>query len=70
MAYKFLNSAVVLPKLDVVTVDHLPGTFSCAVIVIADEIDGFHKMAVTANKVRPVVCHDRSSLSRAISVRH
>jgi hypothetical protein len=70
MAFKLLNSAVVLPKFDVVTIDHLPGTFSCAVVVIADEIDGFHEMAVTCDKVRPIVCHGRSFLTRAISVRH
>ncbi len=70
MAFKLLYSAILLPKLDVVTVDHLPGAFSCVVVVIADEIDGFHEMAVAVNKVRPIVCHDQSSLTRAISVRH
>jgi hypothetical protein len=70
MALKLLDPAVMLPKLDVVTVDHLPGVFSCAIVVIADEIDGFHEMAIPANKVRPVVRHDRCSLTPAISVRH
>jgi hypothetical protein len=60
MAFKFLNSAVVLPKFDVVTVDHLLGALPCAVVVIADEIDGFHEMTVTADKVRPIVRHDRT----------
>jgi hypothetical protein len=60
MAFKFLNSAVVLPKFDIVTVYHLPGAFPCALVVIADEIDGFHEMTVTANKVRPIVGHDRT----------
>jgi hypothetical protein len=60
MTLKLLNSAVVLPKFNVVTIDHFPGVFSCAVVVIANQIDGFHKMAVTANKVRSVVCHDRT----------
>jgi hypothetical protein len=66
MAFKLLNSAVVLPKLDVVTIDHLPGAFSCTVVVIADEIDGFHEMAVTADKVSAIVRHDRTFLTRAI----
>jgi hypothetical protein len=66
MAFKLLNSAVVLPKLDVVTIDHLPGAFPCTVIVIADKVDGFHEMTVTTNKVRPIVGHDRRFLTRAI----
>jgi hypothetical protein len=57
MAFELLNSAVVLPKFNVVTVDHLPGAFPCAVVVIADEVDGLHKLAVTANKVRSIMGH-------------
>jgi hypothetical protein len=62
VAFKLLDPAVVLPELDVVAIDHLPGAFPCTVIVIADEIDGLHEMTVTANKVRPIVRHDRRSL--------
>jgi hypothetical protein len=66
MAVELFNLAVVLPKFNIVTVDHLPGAFSCAVVVIADEIDGFHEMAVTADKVRAIVRHDRTFLTWAI----
>jgi hypothetical protein len=66
MAFKLLDSAVVLPKFDVVAVDHLPGAFSCTVVIIADEIDGLHEMAVTANKIRSIVRHTRRSLTQAI----
>jgi hypothetical protein len=66
MAFELLDPAVVLPKFDIVTVDHLPGAFPCTVVVIADEIDGLHEMAVTADKVRPIVRHDRSFLTQAI----
>jgi hypothetical protein len=66
MAFELFDPAVVLPKLDVVTIDHLPGTFPCTVVVITDEIDGLHEMTVTANKVRPIVRHDRRSFTRAI----
>jgi hypothetical protein len=63
-AFELLDPAVALPKFNIVTVDHFAGSFPCSVIVIADEIDGFHELAVTANKVRPIVRHDRSSLFR------
>jgi hypothetical protein len=50
MAFEFLNPAVVLPKFNVVTVDHFPGAFPCSVvIIIADEVNRFHELAVTAN---------------------
>ena len=62
MTFELFDPAVVLPKLDVVTIDHLPGTFPCTVVVIANEINGLHEMTVTANKVRPIVCHDRRPL--------
>jgi hypothetical protein len=69
MTFEFLNPAVVLPKFNVVTVDHLPGAFSCAVVVIADEIDGFHEMTVTANKVSSIVRHNLRSLTPSAQVR-
>jgi hypothetical protein len=47
----------VLPKFDIVTVDHLRGAFACGGVVIADQIDGFHEMAVSADKVSSIVCH-------------
>ena len=60
MTFKLRNPAILLPKFNVVTVDHLPGAFSCPVVVIADEIDGLHEMAVTADKVRSIVRHIRA----------
>jgi hypothetical protein len=66
MAFKLLDSAVVLPKFNVMTVDHLPGAFPCTIVVIADEIDGLHEMAVTADKIRSIVRHTRRSLTQAI----
>jgi hypothetical protein len=66
MALKLLDPAVVLPKFNVVTVDHLPGAFPCTIVVIADQIDGLHEMTVAANKVGSVVRHDRSFLTQAI----
>jgi hypothetical protein len=66
MAFKFLDPAVVLPKLNVVTIDHFAGAYLRTVVVIANEIDGFHETAVVANKVCSIVCHDRCSAIRAI----
>jgi hypothetical protein len=66
IAFELLYPAIVQPKFHIVTVDHFAGTFPCTVVVIADEIDGFHEMAVTANKVRSIVRHDRGSLTQAI----
>jgi hypothetical protein len=60
MAFKLFNPAVVLPKFDVVTIDHLPGAFPCAVVVIANQVDGFHEMAIMADKVRAIMRHDRT----------
>jgi hypothetical protein len=60
----------VLPKFNVVTIDHFPGVFSCAIVVIVNQIYGFRKMAVTANKAGSIVRHDRHSFMRAISVHH
>jgi hypothetical protein len=69
MRVKLRNPAVVLPKLNVVTIDHLPGTFLCTVVVVADQIDGFHEMTVPANKVCSIVRHSRHSLTSATWVR-
>jgi hypothetical protein len=65
MAFKLGNLAVVLPKLNVVTIDHLPGAFPCAVVVVADQIDGFHEMTVPANKVCSIIRHGRRFLTSA-----
>jgi hypothetical protein len=51
MAFKLGDLAVVLSKLNVVTVDHLPRAFPRDFVVVADQIDGFHEMTVPANKV-------------------
>jgi hypothetical protein len=61
MAFKLRDPAVVLPKFDIMTVYHLPGAFFRRGVVVADEIDGFHEMAVTADKVSSIVRHNRIS---------
>jgi hypothetical protein len=61
MAFELRNPAVVLPKFNVVTVDYLPGAFPCGGVVIADQIDGFHELAVTADKISSIVRHIRAS---------
>ena len=53
-------------QFNIVTIDHFAGVSSCAVVIVTDEIDGFHELAVTADKVRSMVRHDRSSLTQAI----
>jgi hypothetical protein len=68
-AFEFLDPAVAVPKFNVVAVDHFAGSFSCAVVVGANEIDGFHELAVTADKVRSIVRHDLTSLTPAIGGR-
>jgi len=63
MALKLRNPAVVLPKFDVMTIDHLPSAFFRGGVVIADEIDGFHEVAITADKVSSIVRRNRDSLT-------
>jgi hypothetical protein len=63
-AFKLLNSAVALPKFNVVSVHHLPSAFPCNVVIIANEIDGFHEVAVTANEIGLIMRHKRRSLLR------
>jgi hypothetical protein len=48
-AFKLCNSAGMLPKFDVVTVDHSLGASLRGVVVDAVEIDGLNKIAVAAN---------------------
>jgi hypothetical protein len=49
----------VLPKFDVVTVNHSLGAFLRSVVVNAVEIDGFNEIAVVANQVCSIVRHRR-----------
>ena len=46
-----------LPKLDVVTVNHSLGAFLRSVLIIAGEIDSLNKIAVAANQVCSIVRH-------------
>ncbi|MEI9923661.1 MAG: hypothetical protein WDN50_09255 [Bradyrhizobium sp.] len=55
-----------MPKFNIVAVDHFAGSFPCAVVVGANEIYGFHELAVTTDKVRAIVRHDLTSLTQAI----
>jgi hypothetical protein len=60
LAFKFCNPAGVLPKLNVVTVNHSLGTFLCGVVIVANEIDGLNEITVAANQVCSIVRHGRS----------
>jgi len=60
LAFKSCNPAGVLPKLDVVTVNHSLGAFLRSVVIIANEIDGLNEMIVAANQVSSIVRHGRS----------
>jgi hypothetical protein len=55
MTFELRNPAVALPKFNIVTVDHFAGAFACGGVVLADEIDGLHEVAVSANKVSSIV---------------
>jgi hypothetical protein len=59
LAVKLCNPAGVLPKLDVVTVDHSLGAFLRSVVVSAVEINGLNEIAISANQVRSIVRHSR-----------
>ena len=52
LAFKFCNPAGMLPKLDVVTVNHSLGAFLGGVVIIADEIDDLNDVAISAHQVR------------------
>ena len=69
MAFELRNPAVVLPKFNVVTVDYLPGAFPCGGVVIADQIDGFHELTVTANKVGAIIRHGARSITSVTKAR-
>jgi len=57
LAFKFCNPAGMLPKLDVVTVNHSLGAFLGSVVIIADEIDDLNDVAISAHQVRSIVRH-------------
>jgi hypothetical protein len=59
LAFKSYNPAGVLPKLDVVTVNHSLGAFLRSVVVDAVEIDGLNEIALVANQVCSIVRHRR-----------
>src|ERR1700684_3291232 len=46
-----------MPKLDVVTIDHFKGAFLCSFVVGADDVDRFNAVTVTTNKVCLIVSH-------------
>jgi hypothetical protein len=55
LAVKLWNSAGVMPKLNIVTINHFEGAFHCGFVVGADEVDCFNAVAVTANNVPLIV---------------
>jgi hypothetical protein len=57
LAFEFCNPADMLPKFDVVTIDHSLGAFLRSVVIIADEIDGLDDVAIPANQVSSIVRH-------------
>jgi hypothetical protein len=57
LAFKFCNPAGMLPKLDVVTVNHSLGAFLRSFIIIAVEINRLNEVAVSANQVSSIVRH-------------
>jgi hypothetical protein len=61
LAVKLCNSAGVMPKLNIVPINHFEGAFLCSFVIGAGEVDCFNQVAVTANKVRLIVRHNRRS---------
>jgi hypothetical protein len=59
-AFEFCNPAGMLPKLNVVTVNHSLGAFLRSVVVIANDIDGLDEITIAANQVCSIVRHGRS----------
>lgn len=57
LAFKFCNPAGMLPKLDVVTVNHSLGAFLGSVVIIADEIDDLDDVAISAHQASSIVRH-------------
>jgi hypothetical protein len=56
-ACEFCNPAGVLPKLNVVTVNHSLGAFLRSFVIIAAEINRLNEVAISANQVSPIVRH-------------
>ena len=50
LAVKLCNSAGVMPKLNIVPINHFEGSFLCS--FVAGEVDCFNVVAVTADRVR------------------
>src|ERR1700677_3497707 len=57
LACEFCNPAGVLPKLNVVTVNHSLGAFLRSFVIIAVEIKRLNEVAVSANQVSSIVRH-------------
>jgi hypothetical protein len=57
LAFKFCNPAGMLPKFDVVTVNHSLGAFLRSFVIIAAEINRLNEVAISANQVSPIVRH-------------
>jgi hypothetical protein len=57
LAFKFCNPAGMLPKFDVVTVNHSLGAFPGSVVIIADEIDDLDDVAISAHQASSIVRH-------------
>ena len=55
MAVELRDLAFVMPKHDVVTVDHFEGAFYCSFVVGADDVDRFDAGTVTTNKICLIV---------------
>jgi hypothetical protein len=56
-AREFCNPAGVLPKLNVVTVNHSLGAFLRNFVIIAVEINRLNEVAISANQVSSIVRH-------------
>jgi hypothetical protein len=56
-ACEFCNPADVLPKLNVVTVNHSLGAFLRSFVIIAVEINRLYVVAISANQVSSIVRH-------------
>jgi hypothetical protein len=60
-----------LPKLDVVTVNHSLGAFLGSVVIIADEIDDLNDVAISTHQASSIVRHRRDDpFSPVPRVRH
>jgi hypothetical protein len=55
LAAELCNSAGVMPKLNIVPINHFEGAFLCSVVIGAGEVDCLNVVAVTANKVRLII---------------